>query len=625
MPKIGTRSLQSTLDLLLLSAAFWVAFLLRFDGVIPYLYLKRALFLWPYVILLQYLSMVLLDAPRFSWRYFGLRETNRIVLALALSSTFLLGMRLIGARLVKRLGFLQYVQIPIGVILLDFILVLLAILAARALRRLIGERREASRHSVDLAPVPTLLVGAGSAGLVVAREISGRPDLGIQAVGFVDDDQSKVGTELHGVAVRGTTSQLDRIVRETKARRAIITIANAPRHHIRQMEEACRKAGLATQTIPGIHEIISGRVNLNRFTPLSIDQLLGRRPPALNRDRLLPIIADKTILVTGAGGAIGTELCRQVASLTPARLLLVERAEPHLFAVHHGLGEEYPSLQTVPWLCDVSDGERLRSLFDETAPEVILHAAAYQNWALVEKNPHEAIANNLEGTRILADLAREKGVDRFLYLSADSAWHPDSVLSAVRRLSEIVLAALSGAGDPHFFTVRFGQVLGTSGSILSQMQAQIARGGPVTVGDPGATGHFLTIPEAATLVLEAAAVGSGGEVLLVDMGRPIELAALASELIRLNELEPGIDIEMVFSQPEAQRQTVAAPPVNLAGARPTDHPRLFRLAMERPDLERVTRQLDALRKRLAIPRPEPVKEALMRTLVEVEATLAPTP
>lgn len=548
MTRTFTRLLRTAADFLVLSLAYWAAFFLRFDGVPPFPMVKLLMFTWPYVVGLELFALYAFSVPLFAWRYIGLREVQRVLWATAASSAVLLTLRYTLPALVDDVPHAAYGLVPAGVIAANAVLAFLGVTGVRVLRRVTAERARSRTLGRDAArKLPTLLIGAGEAGVLVAKEIASRPDLSIEPVGFVDDDPLKVGTIVHGIRVLGKTDAIAQLARKTGAAQAIITIANASGAEIRRIKRACEQAEILVKIIPGIYEILDGRVNLTRIREVSIEDLLGREAVTLDLELIRGFLEGKRVLVTGAGGSIGSELCRQVARFNPASLALVEQAEFNLFSIHQELLASFPKLDIRPLICDVCDTARVDAVFAQERPHVVFHAAAHKHVPMMEWNPGEAIKNNVFGTKKVADAADRHDCAAFVLISTDKAVNPTSIMGASKRVAEMYVQALSQQSKTKYVAVRFGNVLGSAGSVVPVFKAQIEAGGPVTVTHPEMTRHFMTIPEASQLVMQAAAMGQRGEILLLDMGEPTKIVDLAEELIRLSGLEPGVDIEIAFS------------------------------------------------------------------------------
>jgi len=544
--RLVNRVAQHGIDLAVLALALTLAFGLRFDFDLPPQMLKRFLFLLPYVVLFEFAVLTLFGIPRFAWRYVGLREAGRIALAVGVVSTIFLTVRFVVGLQVGETPILQYAIIPAGVIVINAVLAFLGIAGVRIARRLMYERRSAGKHRGTSETTKILLVGAGRAGVQVARELKRRPDLGLEAVGFIDNDRMKLGTEIQGVRVLGSSEQLTELCKRHGVSEVVITIASASGATIRELVHQADEAGVTAKIIPGISDILHGKVNLSRIRSVSIEDLLGREAVHLETDLVGEMLASKTVLVTGAGGSIGSELCRQIALLKPSTIVLVERAEPALFAIMRELRTRFTGVTIEPALCDVTDLERLTTVFQRYEPHAVFHAAAHKHVPLMEWNPGEAIKNNVFGTKNVADVADRFGVQAMVLVSTDKAVNPTSVMGATKRIAELYVQSMSERSQTRFVSVRFGNVLGSTGSVIPIFQDQIKRGGPVTVTHPEMKRYFMTIPEASQLVMQAGAMGEGGEIFVLDMGEPVKIVDLAHDLIKLSGLEPGIDVKVEF-------------------------------------------------------------------------------
>ena len=570
--RLLNRTVQVALDIAILSFAYWLAFLFRLEFSLPRPWLHVLLVTWPYVVILQYAALAAFGVPRLSWRYISIGDVTRVLVAVSVANAVMLAIRLGGPLVGSKLDILI---IPLGVIAMNFALAFLGLVGIRAVRRLQGEASDRRQQDAGVERHRVLLIGAGQAGVMVAREIMNRPDLGLHPVGFLDDDPGKLNTSIGGLPVLGRTTDLREVVERKRVQRALITIANAPGNQVRRIAELCRDAELETKIIPGIYEIVGEKVNLSRIREVAIEDLLGREPVQLDEDVVGSSIRSRVVLVTGAGGSIGSELCRQVSRFGPGRLVLVERFENALFEIHRELTQAFPHVQIEPCIADVCDADRMEQLFTSTKPELVFHAAAHKHVPMMEWNPCEAVKNNVGGTRIVADLSDRHGVQRFVLVSTDKAVNPTSVMGTTKRIAEIYVQSLSHRSTTKFVTVRFGNVLGSAGSVIPIFREQIARGGPVCVTHPDMRRYFMTIPEASQLVMQAGAMGEGGEIYILDMGEPVKIVDLARDLITLSGLRPDDDIEIRFSGVRPGEKLFEELSTDAEHADKTKHPKVF--------------------------------------------------
>jgi FlaA1/EpsC-like NDP-sugar epimerase len=444
MSRLKTLTSQFVIDIGVLMLAGFLAMLVRFDWNVPGAMFRQLMIVLPYVVLLQYVFLSAFGITRFSWRYISLRDTVRIFAATASATAMLVAVRLLSPVLTDQFPLARYGIVPLGVVLGDFVFAFIGLTGVRALRRMLGERMASRQHERGQEHrAPTLLVGAGQGGVLIAQEIARRPDLGILAVAFVDDDPVKQGAVIHGIKVQGTTKDLLRLAQRHEAKQALITISNAPGSAIRRITESCKEAGLSVKIVPGAYEIVGGRVNLSRIRDVAIEDLLRREQVKLNTEEIAGVVRGQPVLVTGAGGSIGSELCRQVAAHRPSRLVLVERAENNLFDIHSELSNRFSDLQIIPCLADITDVPRVTQVFREHRPMVVFHAAAHKHVPMMEWNPVEAVKNNMFGTQVVADLAESLAVERFVMISTDKAVNPSSVMGATKRAAELYIQGLS--------------------------------------------------------------------------------------------------------------------------------------------------------------------------------------
>lgn len=542
---ILTKQTQFALDLSVLVGAFLMAYLLRFDFSIPEVHLRRGLIQLPLVVALQFSVLVLAGVYTFIWRYVGMSEMKSFILS-ALWSAF----PLVLLRVVLPDEFINF-KVPISIILTDAMLGFGGVLGLRLVRRTLYEQYEKTEKKVravpGLARKPILLIGAGRAGMLAAREIKRGGDIGLDIVGFVDDDLSKEKAVILGVKVLGTTSNLPDLVRKFRIDHVVISIAQASRQNFRRILDTCEQIPVKVRIIPGLSEILQDKVKVSRIRDVQIEDLLGREPVQLDEQNIRGFLSGKSVMLTGAGGSIGSELARQIARFNPSSLLLVERAEFALFSIEQEMRELFPDLPLLPLVADIGDEGRMRSIFHTYHPQVILHAAAHKHVPMMEFNPTEAVKNNVIATHLVGKLAGEFGVEVFVLVSTDKAVRPKSVMGATKRTAELVVQDLNTDYDTRYVAVRFGNVIGSAGSVIPIFRDQIRKGGPVKVTHKDMKRYFMTIPEAAQLVLQAGAMGEGGEIFILNMGEPVNILELAKEIITLSGLKPFEDIEIVFT------------------------------------------------------------------------------
>ncbi|HEY6232223.1 MAG TPA: nucleoside-diphosphate sugar epimerase/dehydratase, partial [Pyrinomonadaceae bacterium] len=540
--------IQAFLDLSLLTAAFVAAYLLRFDFTIPEDETRNFLTQLPLVVLLQFVALTISGSRASIWRYTDLAHLKSFLYAAFASLAIVVGLRLGLPRN------LQAWRVPLSVNFMDVVLAFGAAYAIRVIRRAEYEHKQKrvqlKKHihgnGNGKKKRSVLLIGAGRAGLLAAKEIEARGDLDLEIKGFVDDDRAKLGRSVvQRHRVLGTTADLPELIASLKINHVIITIAHASRHQIHRIVKICEAIPVKVRIIPELYEIIEGKVEISRIRDVEIEDLLGREPVQLDTESIMKELAGKTVMVTGAGGSIGSELARQVQKFEPARLLLVERAEFALFDIDLELRAGNPNQAIVPLVADVGDESRMRAIFNLYRPQVVIHAAAHKHVPLMESNSTEAVQNNVLNTRQLAELSGEFEAEVFVLVSTDKAVRPTSVMGASKRAAELVVQDLNGAYETRFVAVRFGNVIGSAGSVIPIFREQIRHGGPVTVTDRRMKRYFMTIPESAQLVLQASVLGRGGEVFVLHMGEPVRIMDLAETLITLSGLKPHEDIRIV--------------------------------------------------------------------------------
>ena len=543
LPMFWVKRFQVLLDLTVLSASFVLSYLLRFDFSIPHSDFLKMEYQLPFVVAIQWSTIWWTGMYAFLWRYFGLRELRSFVDAVFISVLPILALRLLLAH-----TSLAVLRVPLSVIVLSTVLGFGSLVVVRVLRRAVYEHFE--QGSGALASTdrkPTVLVGAGRAGQQTASELQRQRRSEVVIVGFVDDDRAKEGAVIQGIPVLGRTEDLPAVVRNYHIEQVVITIAQGTRQQFRRILDICEKLPVKVRTIPSLFEILQGRVKVSRIRDLEVADLLGREPVELEEAAIREAIRGKVVAVTGAGGSIGSELARQIARFQPERLLLIERAEFAIFSIHSELRQSHPQMALVPLTADVGSESRMRQIFERHRPQIVVHAAAHKHVPLMEENVAEAVANNALNTYRLGEIAGRHGAEVFVLISTDKAVRPTSIMGASKRVAELAVQSLNGTYGTRYVAVRFGNVIGSVGSVIPIFYDQIRKGGPVTVTHPDMKRYFMTIPEAVQLVLEASTIGQGGEIMVLDMGEPVKILDLAKDVITLSGLRPYEDIDIVFT------------------------------------------------------------------------------
>lgn len=534
-------------DLFLILAAVFGSFALRFElGSLFVHYLPQAIRMALLALVIKPIVYYFFGLYRRLWAYASIREVLLVISASTAASIVLSFAVLVMTAI--QASSPDYIGFPRPTLVIDWLLSILMAGGLRFSTRLIAESKSTASNGFGSDyTVRAAIVGAGDAGALVVREIQKNPQLNITPICFLDDDPAKQKQRIHGVPVSGTLNDLLRIINIKNIQEVVIAIPTAAGEIVRQVADVCRSRQIPFRTMPGIYELIGGKVSVNRLREVNIDDLL-RRSPATIDDKLIGMrLGGRRVMVSGAGGSIGRELCRQIARWRPSSLILLGHGENSIFETILDIEENYPYIPVHPVVADVRNQYRLESIFGNFQPQVVFHTAAHKHVPLMEVNVEEAITNNILGTRNIVEVSSNYDVERLVMISTDKAIRPTSVMGATKRIAElIVLDAAKRTGKP-FAAVRFGNVLGSRGSVVPKFKRQIARGGPVTVTHPDMERYFMTIPEAVHLVLQASSMGVGGEVFILRMGQQVRILDLAEDIIRLSGLEPNKDIKIEFS------------------------------------------------------------------------------
>ena len=542
--RVFSKVSQSLIDLIVFALSLFAAYYIRFEGAIPGEFIRQIAVLMPYVIIARSISFQAFSVYKIVWRYVSIHDVWRILKGILPVTALLILARYFAP---QRLAMLR---IPISVITLEFLLILLGTSGIRMVRRITMEiaQRESLTRRRNGAVKRVLLIGAGDAGNMVAKELSQRTDLGMEVEGFVDDDPKKFNAVIQGIRVLGSTAQIPEIARRMKIDEAIITITNASSREIRRIVEMCEGAGVKVKIVPGLFEMLDDRVKITKIREVNIDDLLGRNVVDIETHHpdVEKHYRGKRILVPGAGGSIGSELCRQLCTYWPKELILIDKDENSIFEIDNELEGCAKGLRVTPIISNIKNEKLLETIFTKFRPEVIFHAAAHKHVPLMEFNVSEAILNNVQGTLNVAKLADRYGAGSFIFISSDKAVNPTSVMGATKKIGEIIVHDIASKSGTKFSCVRFGNVLGSRGSVVPLFQKQIARGGPVTVTHPDVERFFMSIAEAVSLIIQAGSIGTKGEIFVLDMGKMVKINDLARDLIRLSGFKDD-DIEIEYT------------------------------------------------------------------------------
>lgn len=578
------RLLVFALDLLLIAGAFGLSFLLRFDFHIPAEFMplfKQGLLV---ALVVKPLVFSISGMYRSLWKYASLQDGIEIVKVVTAASC------VAGFVLMYLRHFSPY---PRSIFILDWLLLLGLIIASRLIWRVYRETVILPLLQ-KVKGLRTLIVGAGEVGSMLLKEIRRQSDSAFTIVGFVDDDPRLSGMKLHGVPVMGSTARLADLIDLYSIEDVIIAVPSASGTTIRDIIKSCDHLKVRFKTLPAIQDIIEGKVSVSQVRDVEIDDLLGRAPVVLDEAAIQVYLTGKRVLVTGAGGSIGSEICRQVARFAPEKLIVLDSAETPLYQIEKEMAEQYQTVRIVPILADIRQVQRLDFVFETFMPEVVFHAAAYKHVPMVEYNPVEAVTNNIIGTRLLAERAHLHRVANFVMISTDKAVNPTNIMGASKRAAELFVQGLAGLSSTNFTTVRFGNVLGSNGSVIPLFQEQIKNGGPVTVTHPEVIRYFMTIPEASQLVLQAGCIGNGGEIFVLDMGEPVRIVELAEELIRLSGFVPYEEIDIVFTGLRPGEKLFEELLIAGEGIKPTRHAKIRVMDGVAVDLEATKARIDQL-------------------------------
>jgi FlaA1/EpsC-like NDP-sugar epimerase len=587
-------------DFIIWTTVWLFAFLIRFDFDIPELRFNQWKQLLPYIIIVKLIIYFLFDLYRGMWRYTSISDLFNIIKASTFSSLLIVFL------IVFRTRFVGY---PRSVFIIDWCLTVLLISGFRlgirlyfevikeqktwdiVSRTLFGSLRKKAPDCKNL-----LIIGAGDCGEKIYREIRDNTLLRYNVVGFLDDDKGKRGMKIHAIPVVGQIEDIKNISKKLSADEALIAIPSAGSQQMRRIVNLCKDSGIEFKTIPGMGELINGKVTVNSIREVDYRDLLGRESVNLDEVRIGAYLEGRNVLVTGAGGSIGSELCRQICRFRPKRIVLFERSETPLYELELELKENYPEVGIVAQLADVRDRNQLEKTFEASKPHAVFHAAAYKHVPMLELQPWKAIKNNIQGARNLIHISNKFQVERFVFVSTDKAVRPVNVMGATKRVAEMLVQGQNGCGvtDTSYMIVRFGNVVGSVGSVVPLFKKQIERGGPVTVTHPEVTRYFMTIPEACQLILQAGSMGEGGEIFILDMGTPIKIDDMARDLIHLSGFEPDVDIKIGYIGLRPGEKLFEELITEGEGVIPTSHEKIMVLKGKECNLDVLNGKIDEL-------------------------------
>ncbi|MDD2401220.1 MAG: nucleoside-diphosphate sugar epimerase/dehydratase [Clostridia bacterium] len=554
------------IDVILVNFALYGSLLLRFDGIIPLQYMESYQELTVIFTPIFICSFLYFGLYNRLWKYASIGELLAVFYAVTVSSLINISLAYF---VIRGSG----LPLPRTVLLLNWVLNIFFIGGSRLIWRLLRDRTLRFNNSGE--GEPTLIVGAGDTGVMVVKELQRHYNGELCIVGFVDDDLNKQKAQILGISVLGTIKSIPELIIEMDIQEVILAIPSMEGAEIRKIVDLCQKTDVKIRILPGVYDLVEENVTVNHIREVQVEDLLGRDPIKADLEAISGYLHGQVVLVTGAGGSIGSELCRQIMQFVPRQLLLLDVCENNVYDIEMELREADPAIEIIPLVKDVRDKEAIENVFDKYHPQVIFHAAAHKHVPLMEANPEEAIKNNVRGTYNVASIANQYSSKKFVLISTDKAVNPTSVMGASKRLAEMVIQYMDIASETNYVAVRFGNVLDSRGSVIPLFKKQIASGGPVTVTHPEMVRYFMTIPEAVELVIQAGSLAKGGEIFVLDMGEPVKILDLANSLIKLSGFKPGKDIEIAFTGIRPGEKLYEELLTAAEGVNATSHTRIF--------------------------------------------------
>lgn len=586
--KRGTKiAVMMGVDIVLLTLSVFLAFLLRFDFNVSYLikyYIDGFFYMFLLSVIIKILCFWVFRLYSSLWKYAGMHEALNVIMAV-----------LVADALVTLISYALPIKIPTTVLISISLLDILLIVGARFVYRLGWTFVKSKVFSTKTSGKKLMIIGAGDAGSVIIKELETSSSLTSVAVAIIDDNPDKKGTKLHGVPVMGTRKDIVKVAAQKNIDEIIIAIPSAPQSEVNDILRECTKTNCRIRILPSISHLIDGKVSIKKVRDFQIEDLLGRKPVELDKDNIASYLKGKRIMVTGGGGSIGSELCRQISFFSPELLILLDNYENNAFEISNELKYMCPELNFNTVIANVREGDTMELIFEKYKPQVVFHAAAHKHVPLMEGNPSEAVKNNIFGTLNLVRAADKNEVEKFILISTDKAVNPTNVMGATKRIAEMVLQAVARTSKTDFSAVRFGNVLGSNGSVIPFFKKQIEQGGPVTVTHPEVTRFFMTIQEAVQLVMQAGAMAKGGEIFVLDMGQPVKIHDLARILIKLSGFKPDEDIKIIFTGLRPGEKLFEELLLEEEGLRTTRHDKIFVAAPIFTDYALLLKELEILK------------------------------
>ena len=604
------------IDIFLLVSSWFTSYFIRFDFDIPEKFTDEMIAILPAAIFIKIACFYFFNVYRGMWRFTGVNDLLDIIKAVTLSTLLII----VWVVLVYR-----YKNVPRSVVFIDWCFNILLISGVRLGIRIFFQKYVPTNPIQSLMPINgtvkkarqspdkrLLIIGAGNCGEKILREIQDNPQLQYRVVGFLDDNPNKIGRRIHGVPVKAMLGDLSFIAEKTEADELLIAIPSATADEMRRIVSLCKQSGVRFKTVPSYGELIGGRVTMKTVREVAYRDLIGRETVKLDEQLIEKYIRGQRVMVTGAGGSIGSELCRQICRFNPQKLILFERAESPLFEIDLELRHTCEDLEILPILGDIQDRDHLRKTFDDLMPQTVFHAAAYKHVPMLEIQPWKAIENNILGTMNLVDFSNEFQIERFVLVSTDKAVRPANVMGASKRVAEMITLNRNycASSSTRFMAVRFGNVVGSVGSVVPLFKKQIESGGPVTVTHPDVNRYFMTIREASQLILQSASMGQGGEIYILDMGTPVKIVDMARDLIRLSGFEPDVDIKIEFIGLRPGEKLYEELITDDENAKPTLHPKILMLKGGVCDLEMLNGRIRELADLSRLHEPERIRSKL---------------